>query len=393
MKVNRRDFLKKAIIGLGATVMTGTVLSVLGGRQLSDSDPSSSHSTNTIESSSQHVQVPDDPARHWGFIIDLAECDGCEGLEPASLEDDPTGERFRCSLACRASHYYAQSEPPMFWIRVYVIDEESHVPPYYFPKPCQNCQDAPCVRVCPTGASYYRKDMTVIIDHRLCIGCRMCMAACPYESRFFWFMDPVPEGDIAEYEYSPEFPVPYSRGTVVKCDMCVHRAYMGQLPACVPACPRGALYYGDLNESALSNGRDVIDFHQVIEDGGGYRFKEEEGTEPSIYYLPPSTRGDIKEKKHQTVVNVEIGDSQEGENLSEVIVHASTGSGTVLRDAKVIVRKKTTYGLLSIGEGKTDSDGTFKCFAQLPRNRTTTIVAELIDRGHNARSEVIKRGK
>lgn len=229
--------------------------------------------------------VPDDPKHHWGFMIDLSKCDGCENLDPP--KDDPTGEKPRCSYACRKYHYFMGADPPQHWIRVYELHGTEGLDPFYFPKPCQNCQDAPCKRVCPTGATYQRDDGTVLINHEICIGCRICMAACPYETRFFWYKDP-PELDenAKKIEYSPEFAVPHTKGTVAKCDLCVHKVYDGNLPHCVSACPTGALYFGDLNEDVVTNGKETIPLKKTLNNRAAYRYKEEEGTKPSVYYLP-----------------------------------------------------------------------------------------------------------
>jgi molybdopterin-containing oxidoreductase family iron-sulfur binding subunit len=149
--------------------------------------------------------------------------------------------------------------------------------------------------VCPTGATYKRKDGTVVINNNICIGCRICMAACPYETRFFWWNEPVEESP-PEHESSPEYDVHHFKGTVSKCDLCVDKAYKGQLPDCVNACPRGVLYYGDLNEDIVSNKFESLKLSETLEKHGGYRYKEEEGTHPSVYYLPPAGQKDIREK-------------------------------------------------------------------------------------------------
>ncbi|MCY3412627.1 MAG: 4Fe-4S dicluster domain-containing protein [Candidatus Heimdallarchaeota archaeon] len=230
--------------------------------------------------------IPDNPDRHWGFMIDLNKCDGCENLSVP--EDDPTGEKPRCSYACRVSHQFMGAEPPQYWIRVYKLEETPGLESFNFPKPCQNCQDAPCVRVCPTGASFSRPgDGTVLINHNICVGCRFCMAACPYETRFFWYNNP-PEVNEEELhmEYSPEYALPHQVGTVAKCDYCLHNVYFGKLPHCVPACPNGALYFGDLNEDVVTNGKETIQLKETLNARSAYRYKEDEGTNPSVYYLP-----------------------------------------------------------------------------------------------------------
>ncbi|MFW9929023.1 MAG: 4Fe-4S dicluster domain-containing protein [Candidatus Thorarchaeota archaeon] len=282
---SRRNFIKTLLLGTGVTIIGGSLLSLGKSSNLSIA---SDQKKNSTDQSNTNKKVPDDPNRHWGFVIDLSKCDGCANLDPPP--DDSTGERPRCSYACRTSHYYLNSNPPQHWIRVYHLQDNQYTPPYYFPKPCQNCQDPPCEHVCPTGATFIRKDGTVLINQKICIGCRICMAACPYETRFFWFNDPPEIKGTENITYSPEFPVPHTRGTVSKCDLCVHLAYDGKLPHCVEACPKGALYYGDLNEDAVSNGHEVLQLSNVIESKGAYRYKEEEGTQTSVFYIPPGPR-------------------------------------------------------------------------------------------------------
>jgi molybdopterin-containing oxidoreductase family iron-sulfur binding subunit len=112
------------------------------------------------------------------------------------------------------------------------------------------------------------------------------MAACPYETRFFWYNDPPKTTHVQSTGYTAEHSITHQKGTVTKCDLCVHQAYQKQLPHCVSACPQGALYFGDFNEDVVFNGREKISLHETINNRSGYRYKEEEGTETSIYYLP-----------------------------------------------------------------------------------------------------------
>ncbi|MHA2254329.1 MAG: 4Fe-4S dicluster domain-containing protein, partial [Candidatus Kariarchaeaceae archaeon] len=209
----RRNFLKKGILGAGAVMLAGAgIYQVNTQVQILPTSESDLPGINKF-----NPDVPDDPNRHWGFVIDLSKCDGCESLD--SPEDDPTDEKPRCSYACRKSHHFMNAEIPQYWIRVYKLEETPEIEPFNFPKPCQNCQDAPCQRVCPTGATYQREDGTVLVNHDFCIGCRICMAACPYETRFFWYNEPPElEEHAKNLKYTPEFPVPHQRGTVVKCD-------------------------------------------------------------------------------------------------------------------------------------------------------------------------------
>jgi molybdopterin-containing oxidoreductase family iron-sulfur binding subunit len=285
---SRRSFIKTLLLGTGATIIGTSMLNLGSNSNLnlaSKKEDNSSH---------QSDEVPDDPSKHWGFLIDLSKCDKCDSqseLTDENIPDKIKSEKQRCSYACRVGHSFLKADPPQYWINVYKLQDNSHTPPYNFPKPCQNCANPPCEHVCPTGATYIRKDGTVLIDHKICIGCRICMAACPYETRFFWYNDPDQEENSADPgNYKPEYPIPHTKGTVTKCDYCIHEVYNNQLPHCVTACPQGALYFGNFNEDAVSNGKEILELSKTLEAKGAYRFKEVEGTNPSVFYLPPSFR-------------------------------------------------------------------------------------------------------
>jgi molybdopterin-containing oxidoreductase family iron-sulfur binding subunit len=120
---------------------------------------------------------------------------------------------------------------------------------------CQHCEHAPCVDVCPTGASFRRADGIVLVDKHTCIGCRYCMLACPFGVRFF-----VHENVTGQKPHSPR-----GKGTVEACNLCVHRVDAGKIPACVEASNRkasGAMIFGDLNdpksEIARAVGRRIV---------------------------------------------------------------------------------------------------------------------------------------
>ena len=145
----------------------------------------------------------------------------------------------------------------------------------YTPIACQHCENPACLRVCPTGATYKDDKGRVEIDYDKCIGCRMCMAACPYNARVFNWGEP---------KYSPDFvygdsSVPARRkGVAVKCTLCKERTDRGEEPMCVACCPAKARIYGDLDdpESEIS---------QVIAKRHGYVLLEEQGTKPQVHYF------------------------------------------------------------------------------------------------------------
>jgi phenylacetyl-CoA:acceptor oxidoreductase subunit 1 len=252
-KLQRRDFLKLLATGVGATA----ILEAANRNQLF------SRSKSSIENHSEYS---------WAMVIDQEKCIGCG----------------YCDMACKASNDIA---PDISWNHIYQADKigEKDV---YLSVPCQHCEHAPCVSVCPVSASYYREDGIVMMDYDLCIGCRYCQAACPYQARSFNWKDfdgdnpAVPEWGEPDVDRRP-------RGVVEKCTFCSQRIDRGlelgltpgvdqsATPACVNTCPTGARLFGNLNdpESNVS---------LTLKNNPHYRLREELGTGTRIYYLPAS---------------------------------------------------------------------------------------------------------
>ena len=138
---------------------------------------------------------------------------------------------------------------------------------------CNHCDNPPCVRVCPTQATWKRDDGIVMMDWHRCIGCRYCVAACPYGSRSFNWRDPRPSIEEVQQDYPTR-----TRGVVEKCTFCDARLAKGQPPACVEACKTGCLKFGDL-EDPDSEVREVLRERHAI------RRKPGLGTQPQVYYL------------------------------------------------------------------------------------------------------------
>jgi molybdopterin-containing oxidoreductase family iron-sulfur binding subunit len=212
------------------------------------------------------------PGRKWIMVIDLAKCDGCG----------------KCISACSKMHFIP---PDRQWIKVLRMQESEKTAPYFFPQPCYHCDNPPCTKVCPVDATFKRSDGAVLIDNERCIGCRFCMAACPYGARSFNWGHPNDPPEALEKGYSPEYGYPRRVGTVEKCDFCTDMAAMGMLPSCVSGCPMGAMYYGDENEDAVTNAQGETErLSKLLLDRDGYRHMEELGTKPRVYYLAPKNR-------------------------------------------------------------------------------------------------------
>jgi Fe-S-cluster-containing dehydrogenase component len=148
---------------------------------------------------------------------------------------------------------------------------------FYLPVQCQQCDEPPCVNVCPVQATWKEEDGIVVVDYNWCIGCRYCEAACPYHARRFNWKEP----EIPANEVNPDQSYLSNRirpvGVVEKCTYCLHRTRKGKLPACLEACPTGARVFGNILDKN-SNIRWILENKRV------YILKEELGTKPAFFY-------------------------------------------------------------------------------------------------------------
>ncbi|MFR1640272.1 MAG: 4Fe-4S dicluster domain-containing protein [Eggerthellaceae bacterium] len=194
----------------------------------------------------------------YGMLIDLKKCIGCHA----------------CAVACKEAH----GTPPAV-TRAHVQKEYEGAYPNtvmnIVPMLCMHCENPPCVEACAVeGATYKRDDGIVVIDKEKCIGCKACIAACPYGSRYYRETEDGYFGaELNEYESYTVMP----QGTVDKCTFCAERvdAGNGEPQACVAACPAGARIFGDLDT-----------LKKQAEEGDGYQLLPDEGTNPSVWYLP-----------------------------------------------------------------------------------------------------------
>jgi Fe-S-cluster-containing dehydrogenase component len=216
----------------------------------------------------------------YGYGLDLSRCIGCR----------------RCVYGCVTENNQSR-DPQIHWIRVLRLEKErgvdlehadiyynpAKVPEeghFYMPVQCQQCENPPCTKVCPVQATWKENDGIVVVDYNWCIGCRYCMAACPYGARHFnWKKPGLPAGEMnPDTHYLGNRPRPV--GVVEKCIFCMQRTRErdGRYPACVEVCPVGARKFGNLLDP-------VSEIRFVIENKRVFILKEELNTQPKFYYF------------------------------------------------------------------------------------------------------------
>ena len=221
--------------------------------------------------------LPEGTARKLGLVIDLDTCVGCHGCVTSCKEWNTGGHMAPLTdiepygagvdgVWFNRVHTYEQAMPASACGSGQSLAEASRT--VHFPRSCLHCENAACVTVCPTGASYKRaSDGIVLVDEDKCIGCKLCAWACPYGAR---------ELDMHV-------------GTMKKCTLCIDRIYNENLPerdrvpACVAACPTGARHFGDLGDPDSPVSR-------LVAERGGADLMPEMGYRPTNKYLPPRAR-------------------------------------------------------------------------------------------------------
>jgi len=228
----------------------------------------------------------------YAMVVDLERCQGCRA----------------CMEACKIENNTPQGA---FWMHVFRLEEGTYpdTKMSFLPRPCQHCDSAPCVKVCPVGARFKREDGIVLTDYDRCIGCRYCELACPYGVNYFNWEKPkdnyyldfdnpdvaaVTGGLIPPYK-NPDLDLPqgteermtagggHQKGVMEKCTFCVHRVEKSMLPACVETCPVNALIFGDVSDPATP-------ISAYLNEHTHFQLLEEVGTRPSVFYVgePPS---------------------------------------------------------------------------------------------------------
>jgi molybdopterin-containing oxidoreductase family iron-sulfur binding subunit len=283
---SRRSFLKKVGMGVGAV----SVAAVAGTSVITGAKSKSGEKIKLLSPDGSLVEVDKEdikpakeilaelkteariglPGRKFVMVIDLARCKNAR----------------KCVEACQEGHLLPKDHE---WMKLFLLQDDINTAKYWFPRPCFHCDKPMCVSVCPVGATFKRPDGIVLIDNQRCIGCKFCMTGCPYSARVFNWDDPkvkVPEGHV----YDPETNIPAVEGTVGKCVFCADNLRKNILPRCVTACPMGVIYFGDILEDTITNSTETVRFSKIMRDRAGYRYREELGTLPSVFYLPPNQR-------------------------------------------------------------------------------------------------------
>jgi Fe-S-cluster-containing dehydrogenase component len=214
----------------------------------------------------------------FGYGLDISRCVGCR----------------RCVYACVKENNQSR-DPQIHWIRVLQMEKEHGVDlahaeiyydpatvpqpgKFYFPVQCQQCRNPPCVKACPTQATWKEKDGIVVIDYDWCIGCRCCMSACPYGARHFNFAKPTLSAEELNPDQHLLGNVPRPKGVVEKCTFCIQRSRQGRYTACVEVCPVGARKFGNLLDPES-------EIRKVMETKRVFIFKEQLATHPQFYYF------------------------------------------------------------------------------------------------------------
>jgi molybdopterin-containing oxidoreductase family iron-sulfur binding subunit len=216
------------------------------------------------------------PGVMFGYAFNISRCKGFRNCVEACINEN--------NLDRRAATQY---------IRIFEMEDGevdfdhadatySHDVPaeghFYLGTQCFQCADPPCVKVCPVGATWQEPDGITVIDYDWCIGCRYCMAACPYWARRFNWAEPeVPAAEVNTNQHYLGNRA-RKRGVVEKCTFCIHRTRQGRLPACAEACPTGARVFGNLLDPNS-------EIRWVLEHKRVFRLKEDLKTEPRFWYF------------------------------------------------------------------------------------------------------------
>ncbi len=212
----------------------------------------------------------------YGYAFNVTRCEGFMECVAACVKENNLDRRSNTQYIRIFEMEHGQMSPEAgdgkFFHEVPVPDH------FYMGVQCYHCENPPCVKACPTQATWKEPDGIVVVDYDWCIGCRYCIAACPYYGRRFNWNEPVvPEAEITKRQHYLGNRL-RKRGQMEKCTFCVQRSRNGRLPACVEACPTGARVFGNLLDP-----NSEIRF--VLQNKKVYRFKQDLGTDPKFWYF------------------------------------------------------------------------------------------------------------
>jgi len=294
----RRKFLKFGLLAGGAALAGLSIQKKL----IADTIPEPGKKVKLMTADGKLVEVDSNHMNHHVAESTISNAQARLGIEGKKfvmvIDLARCANARKCVEGCQKMHH---RRPPVEWIKVKKMQDANDTAPYWMAQPCYHCDNPPCTKVCPVDATFKRQDGVVLIDNDRCIGCRFCMAACPYNARVFnWGDNWGGTNDAAAISCGPSAANGYNGsletnlqnkiGTVSKCDFCVDMARVQKLPDCVTNCPNGTLFFGDANEDVVTNGEDTFRLSELIKDRAGYRYLEELGTEPRVYYLPAVER-------------------------------------------------------------------------------------------------------
>ncbi len=217
----------------------------------------------------------------FGYALNLTRCIGCRKCAHACLQENNQSREFEGDLEMSYIRVLEMNQGAINLETSNVDYAPETVPQkgkYYLPVQCQQCRESPCTKVCPVQATWPEKDGVVVVDYNWCIGCRYCMAACPYEARRFNYKKPA----IAREAINPSQSYLSNRlrpkGVVEKCTFCLQRTRQGKYPACLEVCPTGARVFGSLLDPHS-------EINYVLNNKRIYVLKEDVGTLPRFYYF------------------------------------------------------------------------------------------------------------
>ncbi len=212
----------------------------------------------------------------FGYAFNISKCQGYMDCVNACVEENNQDRNSEMQYIRIHEHEKGSMDFEMADDNYYhQVPAEGH---FYMGTQCFHCENPPCVDVCPVKATWKEEDGIVVIDYDWCIGCRYCMAACPYDGRRFNWQDPqVPEEEVNKNQHYLGNRM-RKKGVMEKCTFCIQRSRDGKNPACVEACPTGARIFGNILDPNS-------DIRWVLENKKVFRLKEDLGTEPKFWYF------------------------------------------------------------------------------------------------------------